>query len=120
LKLGVVVFITIFLVIFLFLFFSHRVSLFVSTPNAQETGASVVLKLYRKNIRHSHGESGSRMGRNRFVRLPLDSKKKPPLPTSQLLSWSLRGGRQKKQHVYRFSLTYPSINATHHCIMTQA
>ncbi|KAH8948363.1 hypothetical protein BDL97_11G090600 [Sphagnum fallax] len=60
LKLGVVVFITIFLLV-LFLFFSHRVSLFVSTPNAQETGASVVFKLYRKNIRHSHGESGSRM-----------------------------------------------------------
>ncbi|CAM6014296.1 unnamed protein product, partial [Sphagnum balticum] len=102
LKLVVVVFVTIFLVIFLlllFFFFSHRVSLFVFTPNAQETGASVVFKLYRKNIRHSHGESGSRMGRNRIVRLPLDIKEKPPLPTSQLFSWSLRGGRQKKQHV---------------------
>lgn len=123
LKLGVVVFIAIFLVIFLlllFLFFSHRVSLFVSTPKAQETGASVVFKLYRKNIRHSQGESGSRMGRNRIGRLPLDIKEKPPLPISQLLSWSLRGGRQKKQHVYGFSLTYPSTNAIHHCIMTQA
>jgi len=102
LKLGVVVFIAIFLVILLlllFLFFSHRVSLFVSTPKAQETGASVVFKLYRKNIRHSQGESGSRMGRNRIGRLPLDIKEKPPLPISQLLSWSLRGGRQKKQHV---------------------
>ncbi len=63
---------------------------------------------------------GVENGRNGIVRLPLDIKEKPPLPTSQLLSWSLRGGRQKKQHVYGFSLTYPSTNATHHCIMTQA